>query len=102
VRLPRVDNRRTAFLEVPQVAALIVAARVSTQIVAPVCWCWWPWPARASARPVPQNGVTWISWLARGSCSGRSDVTHLSEPAKAVILELDPCRRNDYMFPGEL
>jgi len=40
------------------------------------------------------------TWFLPTQKSGVSGVIYLSEPAKAVIRELIPLRRNDYVFPG--
>lgn len=105
VRLPRVQNRRTTFLEVPQVAAFMAAAQASTQIVGSRMLMLM---ALTGARLGEARSLQWChldldagTWFLPTQKSGRSGVIHLSEPAKAVIRELMPHRRNDYVFHGE-
>lgn len=105
VRLPRVDNRRTAFLEVPQVAAFMAIAQASEQIVGSRMLMLM---ALTGARLGEARALQWChldltagTWFLPTQKSGRPGVIHLSEPAKAVIRELESCRRNDYVFPGE-
>ncbi len=105
VRLPRVDNRRTVFLEVPQVAAFMRAAQASTQIVGSRMLMLM---ALTGARLGEARALQWShldldagTWFLPTQKSGRPGVIHLSEPARAAIRELEPCRRNDYVFPGE-
>lgn len=105
VRLPRVDNRRTVFLEVPQVAAFMRAAQASTQIVGSRMLMLM---ALTGARLGEARALQWShldldagTWFLPTQKSGRPGVIYLSEPARAAIRELEPCRRNDYVFPGE-
>jgi len=105
VRLPRVDNRRTVFLEVPQVAAFMAVAQASEQIVGSRMLMLM---ALTGARLGEARALQWShldldagTWFLPTQKSGRPGVIHLSEPARAVIRELEPCRRNDFVFPGE-
>ena len=105
VRLPRVDNRRTEFLEVPQVAAFMTAAQASTQVVGSRMLMLM---ALTGARLGEARALQWChldleagTWFLPTQKSGRPGVIHLSEPAKAVIRELLPYRRNDFASPGE-
>jgi integrase len=100
-----VDNRRTEFLEVPQVAAFMAAAQASTQVVGSRMLMLM---ALTGARLGEARALQWChldleagTWFLPTQKSGRPGVIHLSEPAKAVIRELLPYRRNDYVFPGE-
>lgn len=104
VGLPRVNNRRTEFITVPQMQAFMAAARVSHQRVGA---CLLMLLALTGARLGEGLGAKWVDvdldaglWRLPTQKSGKPGVIHLSDAAKAVIRELIPVRRNEWIFPG--
>lgn len=104
VGLPRVNNRRTEFITVPQMQAFMAAARASDQRVGS---CLLMLLALTGARLGEGLAAKWVDvdldaglWRLPTQKSGKPGVIHLSDAAKAVIRELIPVRRNEYIFPG--
>lgn len=106
VRLPQVNNRRTEFLEVKQVASFMAAAkRCDQQIVGSRMLMLM---ALTGARLGEVRALQWShldlaagTWFLPTQKSGRSGTIYLSEPSMEVIREVLPYRRNDFVFPGE-
>lgn len=104
MRTPRVDNRRTEFMTVDQVRALIAAAQASDDIVGSRKLML---QALTGARSGEASAAKWADisldegvWTLPTQKSGRRGKIHLSCAAKQVIQELMPLRVNEYLFPG--
>ena len=104
LRLPRVNNRRTDFLTVTQVAAFLAASKDCDQIVGSRMLMLL---ALTGARLGEATAAQWDHvrlddgvWYLPSQKSGRPGVIYLSEAAKDVIRKLTPVRRNQYLFPG--
>lgn len=104
LRLPPANNRRTAFMTVPQVSAFIAAAEVNEQVVGSRML---KLMALTNARLGEAMAAEWNHirldegiWDLPTQKSGQPGVIYLSEDAKAVICELATVRRNQFLFPG--
>lgn len=105
VRLPRVNNRRTAFLNVEQMAAFMKVAQAchGEELVGARMLMLM---ALTGARLGEATAAKWEhiqgdSWILPTQKSGVPGVIPITSPAvKAVIAELAAVRRNDYLHPG--
>lgn len=105
VRLPRVNNRRTEFLDVSLVKAFMGAAQASAQMIGSRMLMLM---ALTGARLGEARDLKWAhldldagTWFLPTQKSGRPGTIYLSDQAKSVIREMLPFKRNDYVFPGE-
>lgn len=105
VGLPRVNNRRTVFITVPQMQAFLAAAQASDRLVGSRMLMLM---ALTGARLGEARAAKWADidldggiWFLPTQKSGRPGFIHLSARAREVIRELIPARRNEYLFPGQ-
>lgn len=105
VRPPRVNNRRTEFLDIPQIRAFMSAAQSCTQMIGSRMLMLM---ALTGARLGEARNLKWThldleagTWFLPTQKNGRSGTIYLSDPANSVIHEMLPYKRNDYVFPGE-
>lgn len=105
VRLPRVNNRRTEFLDISQIKAFMGTAQSSTQMIGSRMLMLM---ALTGARLGEARDLKWThldleagTWFLPTQKSGRPGTIYLSDQARSVIREMLPLKRNDYVFPGE-
>jgi integrase len=104
VRTPRVDNRRTDFLTIPQVKAIMAAAEASEDVVGAGMIRLMGY---TNARLGEARAAKWADisletgvWHLPRQKSGKRGRKFLSEAAKQVIRDLMPFRTNEFLFPG--
>ncbi len=105
IKLPRVNNQRTVFLSVQQIANFMTAAQRREEIIASRMLML---QGYTGARLGEVTNMKWSDvfldqslWKLPTQKSGKPGVIHLSAAAKEVVCEVQVLRRNDYVFPGE-
>lgn len=104
IRTPRVDNRRTDFMDVTQVQAFMAAAQASEDIVGSRMLMLM---ALTAARLGEARAAKWedISledgvWELPTQKSQRRGRIYFCRAAQKVVQELEPFRCNEFLFPG--
>jgi len=104
VKLPRVFNQRTQTFTVSEITALVTAASRRPETVASRLLMLL---AFTGARLGEATNAKWQDidlekglWRLPTQKSGRPGVIYLSEAAKAMIREVLPFMRNEFVFPG--
>lgn len=104
IRTPKVDNRRTDFMHVDQVRALMAEAKASEDIVGAGMI---RLLSLTAARFGEARAAKWADislqdgiWYIPDQKSGKRGRIYLGQDAKQVVLDMAPFRVNDYLFPG--
>ena len=104
VKLPRVFNQRTQTFTVSEIKALVTAASRRPETVASRLLMLL---AFTGARLGEATNAKWQDmdlgkglWRLPTQKSGRPGVIYLSEASKALIREVLPFKRNEFVFPG--